>query len=601
MISVSSPSPARRRWTRAATFACAGILALGLGACGSDDDDDSATTPSGGGQAAAGGFDAAFPADGQKKGGALTLLAAESFQHLDPGQSYFQLDYQVVYAAHRGLYYYEPTKTLEPVPDLAEGDPEVSEDGMTVTVKIKKGIKYGTNEDTPINGQEVKAADIKYAFERALNPSVPNGYFASYFYMVSGSKNAKGKPISGITTPDDQTIVFKLDEPLGASVAKALTMPITFPMPKSYVSKFDAKQPNPYETDPTVQAFTGPYMISDYKAGRSLTLVRNPNWDGATDVRPAYLDRIEWKLNSDENVTGRQIFSGKGLVSGDTPTPATVRRFATRAKDRITFTPLGNRWVPMNTQRKPFSDVNLRKAVVAATDRNAMRLTRGGPLTGDIATHFLPPGIPGHEEAGGAEGPDFDFIRNPEGDAAVAASYMKKAGFESGKYDGPPIRMVSSADSPGKESALVVRRALESLGFSVRQRSVDQSTFYDLCNTLKNQKTIDVCMNFGWLPDFYDGLAMLNTNFNGNALGEVNQNPALQDDPKINEMFVEASKINDPEERAKAWAEIDRALVENAIAVPWLWDKVPNIRSADVHGVIGRWNAAWDLSFMSLK
>ena len=47
----------------------------------------------------------------------------------------------------------------------------------------------------------------------------------------------------------------------------------------------------------------------------------------------------------------------------------------------------------MNTTIKPFDDINVRKAVIAGFDRNALLLTRGGKLVGDMATHFLPPGI----------------------------------------------------------------------------------------------------------------------------------------------------------------------------------------------------------------
>ena len=60
-----------------------------------------------------------------------------------------------------------------------------------------------------------------------------------------------------------------------------------------------------YDSDPTSQAFTGPYMIKSYSAGRSITLVRNPNWNGeSTDFRPAYADKIVWKAGADPNVAG---------------------------------------------------------------------------------------------------------------------------------------------------------------------------------------------------------------------------------------------------------------------------------------------------------
>jgi len=606
MTDSSPTTDRRRRGTRVAALACAGALALALAACGSGDNDDDnggdgAGTPVGS-PTTSEGYSAGLPSDAQKKGGTLKLLSAEAFQHLDPGQAYFQLDYMFVFAVHRALYYYEPSDSEEPIPDLAAGEPDISSDGRTVTVKLKPGIKYGTvDKNAAINGKEVTAADIKYAFERALNPSVPNGYFAAYFTSIAGSDKAKGGNISGITTPDEHTVQFKLDEPTGATLAKALVMPIAIPVPKSYAAQFDAKQPNPYETDPEKQAFSGPYMVQDYQPGKSMTMVRNPNWVAGTDSRPAHLDRIEWVLNADPNVAGRQIFNGTGLANGDPLTPATVRRFARQAKDRISFSPLGNRWVPLNTQKKPFSDINVRKAVLAATDRRAMQLTRGGALTGDIATHFLPPGIPGHEQAGGAAGSGVDYLAKPSGDPALAAEYMKKAGFASGRYEGDPIRMVSSNDSPAKETALVVRRSLQSLGFEVSQRSVDQSTFYDMCNDIAQQRNIDVCTNFGWLPDFFDGLAMLNANFNGASLSRVNQNPALLDDPQINQAMDDAAQIADPDKRAEAWANVDRMIVEHAAALPWLWDKQANVVSKNVHGVIAKWNATWDLSYMSLK
>ena len=582
--------------------ACAAAAALALGACGSDSSDNGDSQADGGATSA--GFDAAVPAGDQQKGGALKLLSSESFAHLDPGAAYFQLDYMVMFATHRSLYYFKPDDPKTAVPDLAEAAPQIAADNKTVTVKLKKGIKYGTNDtSSPVNGQEVKAADVKYAFERGFKPSVANGYLATYFKSIVGADKAKGGDVAGITTPDDYTIEFKLAEPFGATLAKALVMPITMPVPKSYASKFDAKQPNEYDSDPDKQAFSGPYMIKSSSPGKSLTLVRNPNWDEATDERPAYLDTIEWTLGTDPNVAGRQIMNGTGIVNGDTPAASTIKQFATAAKDRISFTPLTNRFVNINTQKKPFSDLNVRKAFAAVLDRKAMQLTRGGTLTGDIATHLLPPTLAGHEEAGGAEGTGADYLANPSGDMAVAQSYLKKAGFADGKYDGPAIRMLGDNSSPAKESAAVVRRALESLGMKVNLTSVEHSAFYTkFCNVVDQLKKIDVCANYGWLPDFADPYAMLNANFNGEAIVPVNNsNASLFDNEKVNADMNAAAQITDEAERAKAWGAIDRALVEQVAAVPWFWDKTPNVRSKDVHGVIAQWNAAWDLSYMSLE
>lgn len=595
------PTIAHRPLARSLAVVCAAAATLALGACGSSSTDKATSTSSAG--TTSQGFDAALPVDGQKKGGTLKLLSTESFSHLDPGAAYFQLDFMINFATHSSLYYYKPEDPKHPIPALAAGPPQIAADNKTVTVKIKDGVKYGTNDKSAsIYGKEVKAADVKYAFERGFNPSVANGYVATYFKTIVGADKAKGGPIAGITTPDDYTIVFKLDRPFGATVAKALVMAITMPVPKSYASKFDAKQPNEYDAHPERQAFSGPYMIQSSSSGKSLALVRNPQW-AATDERPAYMDRIEWTLGTEANVSGRQIINGTHVVNGDTPAATTIKEFATKAKDRISFTALGNRFVNINTQKKPFSDLNVRKAMAAVLDRKAMQLTRGGPLAGAIATHFLPPTTAGFAEAGGAQGTGADYLANPSGDMAIAQSYMKKAGYSSGKYTGPAIRMVGDNSSPAKETAAVVRRALESLGFKVNVTSVEHSLFYSkFCNIVSQLKTIDVCANYGWLPDFADPYAMLNANFNGESIVPVNNsNASLFNDKKVNADMDKAAQIADDVERAKAWGAIDKELVQQVAAVPWFWDNTPNIRAKDVHGVIAQWNAAWDLSYMSLQ
>ncbi len=587
------PRRSRRQLpVRPMLLGCVAALTLVLGACGGGSDK----------QVAAGGFNAALPVDGQKRGGTLKLLGAEGFFHLDPGASYFQLDYMITYATQRALYYLKPEDPKTQVPDLAVGPPQVSADNRTVTVKIRSGIRYGTNEKTAVTGREVTAADVKYAFERGLNPSVANGYEGVYF-PLAGADKAKGGPISGITTPDDHTIVFKLTKPFGATTARALGMPLSVPVPKSYAAQFDAKQPNPYDARPERQAFTGPYMISDYQSGKNITLVRNPQWDPKTDFRPAYLDRIEWTINVDPNVAARQIFSGTSLANADTPTAGAVKRFATQAKDRISFTPLGNRFVAVNTQRKPFSDVNVRKAFAAALDRRAMLLARGGSLVGVLATHFLPPTIPGYDEAGGARGTGADYLANPSGDAAVAAKYMKLAGFPSGKANGEKVVMLGSNDSPAKETAQITRDAIAALGFDVNLRLLDQGTLYSkFCGVLTELKKIDVCGFAGWLPDFTDPYAMLTANFNGASITAVNNNnSSLFDDPAINAAMNKGALISDSAERAKAWGTIDRELTDKVAAVPFLFDNVANIVSANVQGVVAKWSASWDLSYMSLK
>src|SRR3954462_1335253 len=144
-----------------------------------------------------------------QKGGTLTQLGSSDVDYLDPGHSYYTAGFQVIYATNRTLYSFKPEDGVNPVPDLAESDPEVSADKKTVTVKIRKGVKFGP----PVN-RDVTSKDVKYAVERFFSVNV-GGQYPGYFSPIVGTpaKPTTGaKSISGITTPDDQTIVFKLKD-----------------------------------------------------------------------------------------------------------------------------------------------------------------------------------------------------------------------------------------------------------------------------------------------------------------------------------------------------------------------------------------------------
>ena len=95
-----------------------------------------------------------------------------------------------------------------------------------------------------------------------------------------------------------------------------------------------------------------------------------------------------------------------------------------------------------------------------------------------------------------------------------------------------------------------------------------------------------ICPNVGWLKDFSDPQTYLDPTFNGdNILQTGNSNWPQLDDPELNKMMNDAKLLTDPQERADAWAEVDKKVTELAPAVNWLWDKTPIIRSANVNGV----------------
>jgi peptide/nickel transport system substrate-binding protein len=551
------------------------------------------------------------PVSGAQKGGNLTVLSLADVDSLDPGYWYYQYDYMALaQPTQRWLYSWKPQDT-KPTPDIAADMPQTSSDGKTVTIKIRKGINYSA----PLKGQTVKAADIAYALTRDLNPRTGSGYAGAYYSNIVGADKVqagKTEKLAGVSAPDDTTLVIKLTKPTGViSTAQALALPGTIPVPESYAKKYDTGSQSTYGQH---QVFTGPYMIQNngngkltgYVPGKKIALVRNPDWNGPKtgDYRPAYLDTVTFLGGNDIAVASRKIVTGQSLISGDFAAPPTaiLKQLVTTKKSQTVIQSAGSlRMIALNTKVKPFDNENVRKAVAAVINKNTLRLTRGGPAIGQIATHVIPPGLSGYDEAGGAAGPGADFDKNPNGDLQVAESYMKKAGYASGKYTGGKVLMVGDNQAPASKTGEAIESQLESLGFKLTYRQVLHPTMLSkFCGVPKAD--VAICPNLGWGKDFFDGQSFVDPLFNGkNIQPQNNSNYPQINDPKVNSLLNQASESTDAAERAKLYGQVDTIITNGAYVVPWVWDNDVNFESTNVAGVSNKFNASWDINYTSLK
>jgi peptide/nickel transport system substrate-binding protein len=565
------------------------LLVLGVAACGGG----------GGGEA--------------KTGGTLKILdVAGGIDSLDPGYWYYQSDYQeVTNTTQRQLYGWKPDET-KPTPDLATGSPKVSNGDKTITITIKSGIKYSP----PLQNRTVKTADIKYAMERCFLPQVGNGYANSYYSEIEGVdafKSGKAKDISGIQTPDDTTLVIKSTKPVGVLTfanGGALGMPCTVPIPKDYAQKYDKGKTSTYGQH---QVFTGPYMVQNdgkgkitgYEPSKKLTLVRNPSWNKSTDFKPAYFDRIEETCCFDPAVAARKTLEGQNYVSGDyaVPPPAVLKSALSSRKDQVQSNASGgNRYIGLNTKVKPLDNVNVRRAISAVIDRTVLRTTRGGPDVGTIANHLLPPGVAGFDDAGGTKGPGFDFTSSPTANIPLAESYMKKAGYKNGKYNGSALFTVADNVSPAKQTAEAFQNQVGKIGFKLNFKEVPHATMLSkLCQVPK--AAVAICPNFGWGADFFAAQSFLDPLFNGkNIVPSGNVNTSQVNDPGINANIDKGKHITDPAASAKAWAALDKEVTSQSYFVTWLWDNYIILSSTNVKAVPSKFNSgAADLAFSSLK
>ncbi len=334
---------------------------------------------------------------------------------LDPNQSGFADSFELFRCCLvRTLLGYtgSPTRdggaTLQP--DLAASLPEVSADGLTWTFRLKPGLRYGP----PLADVEIRAQD----FVRALEREGKVGFFAYLYSVIEGFDAyvaGEADSIAGMEVPDDRTVRVHLVKPTG-DLGERFTLSVTAPIP-------------PGPGDPSARLGTatgheggyggflvssGPYMLegvdavdftlppaeqrpaSGLRPGESITLVRNPSWDPATDsLRGAYVDRIEITFQQSKEDSARALDEGRidlVFLGNERPPQAPLSQVAEYRGDPtkgiVSSEPADTlQFISMNLAFPPLDDVQVRKAINRVVDKAAIQESLGGPDVGQVIGH----------------------------------------------------------------------------------------------------------------------------------------------------------------------------------------------------------------------
>src|SRR3954467_12987691 len=322
---------------------------------------------------------------GGERGGTLTVVSLEGSPDLDPARVNDVYGTMIARAVDRTPYTFRPDRE-GPQPDLAEGTAEISDDSQRVTITIRSGVRFSP----PVN-REVTARDVAYGIARGSLPGVDSPSASLDFAVVEGGADvAAGRTTipSGLRTPDDNTLEIRLQAPTGRLVAEALTLPLAAPVPREDARRFDRL---PRSTYGRHQVFTGPYRITAGPGGLlppadapRITLARNPSWDSDEDFRPAFADRIVLDQRSPGAVAlARRVLGGRAAVNGTERARADLVR-ALRARRAQVALPLAGEitFIALNTRLAPFDNPDVRRAVSAALDQEALRNALGGAVVG---------------------------------------------------------------------------------------------------------------------------------------------------------------------------------------------------------------------------
>ncbi|MFG2090077.1 MULTISPECIES: ABC transporter substrate-binding protein [unclassified Spirillospora] len=550
-----------------AVFAAGVVAAAGLAACGGGE--------SGDGDGGAG-FNAAVNEvvnTSDKKGGTLKLASSDDFDSPDPGNTYYAFSQNIARQYGRALTTFKPgagKESLEVIPDLATDLGTPSDGGKTWTYKLRTGVKYD-------DGTTVTSKDVKYAVERSnyteelqLGPKYFKQYLVDNDPAYKGPYDDKGeKGLESIETPDDQTIIFHLNEPF-AEFDYLVSMSQTMPVPKAKDTGLK------YENS---IVSSGPYKVDNYTRGKSMTMSRNTHWNKSTDpIRKALPDKIEIQLKQNADDIDQRLLagtldmdiSGVGVQSGTQP-----KVLAADQKPYVDNPIQGFlRFMSLNVHVKPLDNVHCRIAVQYATDKVAAQTAYGGPLAGgDVATTVLPPTVDGYTK--------FDLYPQKQAEnGGLDEATMAKAKQElqaCGKPDGFKTKISARSDRP-KEVAMAqaIQQSLKKVGIEteiVQWPAGDYFNKYVGVPDYVHEHGVGM-MIMAWAADWPTGYGFLAQIVHGDAIKPSGgTNLAELDDPKINDALDGAIANTDKAARLKIYGEVDKMVMQSATQVPLVYAK----------------------------
>jgi len=502
-------------------------------------------------------------------------------------------------------------------PDLATEVPQPTDNGLTYTYKLKPNVKF-----SPPLDRAVTSKDVAYAFQRINTQPLAAQYGVYYFGVIKGmdgkAKSADTK-ISGIETPDDQTIIFRLEKATG-DFNYRLAMPATSAIPEE-VAKCHTKAGD-YGR---FLISSGPYMIqgadqldisscdaqkpiSGFDPTKKLYMVRNPGYDQASDTtRTNYVDGIKIDINTNLDDIFNKVESGAldSSFTDDAP-PTVLQKYSTSPtlKNQVHQNDGDRTWyITMNWTTPPFDDLNVRKAVNQVMDKQGMLQAWGGTAAGEVATHIMPPAMLNNQLT--AEYNPYASEGN-RGDEAKAKEFMKQSKYDTDK-DGvcdasacSNLVMINRNSTPWTTMEPVVVSSLEKIGIKVKARELASSAAYTTIQTVKNN--IPIALNAGWGKDYPDPYTFAGPLFTKDAIIPTgNTNYALLgiDQAKAAELGVKipsgaqvpnvdpdvnaCQEITDANQRTTCFVDLDKKLMEQAVPwVPYLWNKVVVITNPSV-------------------
>jgi peptide/nickel transport system substrate-binding protein len=583
----------RRPRIRVAATAVAILAAASLAACSS-----SKSTPSSAGSTGSAGTPVS--------GGTLRWVASGDVDHLDPMPAYYTSTAILERAYTRQLITYPASndynKATTIVPDVATVVPTtanggISSDGLTYTFHLRSGVMWNTSPP-----RAVVAGDFVRELKRFCNPVLSVGnptYYTSTIEGMASYCDAYAKlpstataaqlasfqnshNISGLSAPNASTLVIKLSQ-RASDFLNIMAMQFVSAAPVEW----DSYIPDSAQFRQHVYS-DGPYQISQYTAGKTIVLTRNPQWKQSADtVRHQYVAKMVVTEGTDDPGQALQILkAGSGDLMWDLPVPTDQIPSLQAAKDpnfAVWAGHITNPYLVFNMTTGPTKNLKVRQAIEYAIDKVALAKIYGGTALNPPITTAIPPGNVGYQ--------DYNLYPTPgnNGNPAKCKSMLAAAGYPNG------FSLTQAYRTSGNHPAVFqsVQADLKACGITVKGSPQQAGNYYAWLGNPANAKAGKWNISApGWIPDWFgnNGRTSMQVLFTSPCVNPTTDYGCYTS-TTTNDLVNKALTATSLSVAANYWHQADMQVMKDAVIVPFMNQNTPAYHSSRVK------NAIWNYQF----
>ena len=433
----------------------------------------------------------------------------------------------------------------------------VSPDGLRVTFKLRDGVKWQSNAAFKPT-RTLNADDVVFTFQRMLDHDnrwfkVGGGLYPAFASFIEPS-------LKSVTRSDDSTVVFELKTP-SAPLLSALSVQSFSILSAEYAAAMDrAGTPEQLDLNPIG---TGPFQLVQYQKDSLVRFRANPDFWGKTGgmaERAAKVDNLVFSITADPSVRFAKLRANECQVARY-PNPAdldAMRKTAGVVVEESTIASLS--YLALRTDKKPFDDVRVRRALAMAVDLDSL-VTAVYQGSGAPAAALVSPALWGHNAA----------VKPLPYDTNGARKLLAEAGYPNGFATDLWAIPVARAYMPnGRRAAEMIQADWAKIGVTARIVSFEWGEY------LKRVRLgePDVAMTGGtW--DYPDPSQML-VGLTCEQMG-AGRNVPHWCNRSYSDLVNKANVISDPAERAALYVQAQQVF----------HDEVPGIVFADARAFVG--------------